>query len=256
MKQLLEGEFWPATVSFGFYLLPLDEMVAAFEKWWSTFGWLGPPPGFAVDRFEADLAGALQRMDPVGFTSSPPECYGRRQVLLLETKSQWSAVFVGNYSGPQSEVRYLARTIPCRALQIRCVEDTYDDKRNTGEYGSTQFLLRGPERDESQDRTIAAVRGTGGWEFQNEGALLPFERPERYKARRVKDRMTPELLEEYCIALGIRPFDEDFYGPRAALFYALDPVPAGHMPWTFDDIRREREKERQEEAKRMNDPLA
>ncbi|HXT60534.1 MAG TPA: hypothetical protein VN699_17970 [Pirellulales bacterium] len=256
MKQLLDGKFWPATVSYGFYLLPLDELVAAFEKWWTTFGWLGPPPGFSVDRFDADLAGALQRMDPVGFTSGPPQCYGRRQVLLLETKSRWSAIFVGEYSGPQSEIRHLARTIPCKAVHIVCVDDTYNAKRDIGEYGSVQFLLRGPARDESQDRTIAAVRDTSGWEFQNNGALLPFEHPDRYKARRVKDRLTQELLEEYCIAMGIRPFDEDFYGPRVALFYALNPIPPGYRPWTFDDIRREREKERQEVAKRMNDPLA
>jgi hypothetical protein len=34
---------------------------------------------------------------------------------------------------------------------------------------------------------------------------------------RVQDRFTPEMLESYCRALGIDPFNEAFYKPSAVL---------------------------------------
>ena len=45
-----------------------------------------------------------------------------------------------------------------------------------------------------------AVRGHGG-----------------YRRRRVRDRLTSDMLAAYCGALGIRPFDESFYGPVGQL---------------------------------------
>ncbi|WP_205649263.1 hypothetical protein, partial [Schaalia canis] len=38
-----------------------------------------------------------------------------------------------------------------------------------------------------------------------------FEDRGAYESRRVVDRFTPAMLVEYCAALGLRPFDEDFY---------------------------------------------
>jgi hypothetical protein len=46
----------------------------------------------------------------------------------------------------------------------------------------------------------------GKWIFATRGNVQPFERVERYKAGRIRDRFTDELLEEYCQAfLKIEP---------------------------------------------------
>lgn len=63
----------------------------------------------------------------------------------------------------------------------------------------------------------------GRLRFMDDGEPLPFEDVSRYKRRRVADRFTNETLIEYCRALGLRPFDADFYAPdRAALL--IEPV--------------------------------
>jgi hypothetical protein len=63
------------------------------------------------------------------------------------------------------------------------------------------------------ERTITVTKEATRWEFEADGTVQPFERTEKYKERRIKDRFTPEMLEEYCAALGIRLFDPAFYGP-------------------------------------------
>ena len=55
----------------------------------------------------------------------------------------------------------------------------------------------------------------------------PFEEPEHYKERRIRDRLTDEMLERYCAALGIRLFDKAFYGPSGFLVTVLY-LPSGH----------------------------
>jgi hypothetical protein len=59
-------------------------------------------------------------------------------------------------------------------------------------------------------RTIS-VAYDRGWRFDLSGAAQPFEVNASYTAKRIVDRFTPEMLSNYCAAIGIRPFDESFY---------------------------------------------
>jgi hypothetical protein len=54
-----------------------------------------------------------------------------------------------------------------------------------------------------------------GWSAS--GTPQPFEDLAVYQRRRVRDRLTPDMLATYCGALGIRPFDQAFYGVRGQL---------------------------------------
>jgi hypothetical protein len=67
------------------------------------------------------------------------------------------------------------------------------------------------------NRSMALVEGdtsSSRYHFGAFGPVQPWEEPERYTARRKPDRITPELVERYCRALGIDVFDLDFYaGP-------------------------------------------
>lgn len=42
------------------------------------------------------------------------------------------------------------------------------------------------------------------WYFGNTGIIIPFEEIEKYKAKKIKDRFTPEMLNRYAQHLGIR----------------------------------------------------
>lgn len=52
-------------------------------------------------------------------------------------------------------------------------------------------------------RVVAARSNDGRWSFDNDGEPFPFEELDRYSARRIRDRFTPEMLERYLLALGV-----------------------------------------------------
>jgi hypothetical protein len=60
---------------------------------------------------------------------------------------------------------------------------------------------------------VAAVEDEGRWEWVATGTAQPFEDVAAYRRRRVRDRLTPDMLASYGEALGLRPFDETFYHP-------------------------------------------
>src|SRR5262249_10075236 len=91
----------------------------------------------------------------------------------------------------------------------------------------------------NHERTLQVVNDGGQWRFEAYGSVLPFEQPERYKVRPIRKRFTPEMLEAYCSALGIRLFDERFYGPRCALFHSTQQLPPHIAPQTYESWQRE-----------------
>jgi hypothetical protein len=88
-------------------------------------------------------------------------------------------------------------------------------------------------------RSIAAVNDGGRWTWDESGTPQLFETPDRYAARRIRDRFTIEMLDAYCRALGIRYFDSEFYGPDAVLIEDTRPddPPFRSVPW--DGVRAE-----------------
>ncbi len=61
-------------------------------------------------------------------------------------------------------------------------------------------------------RTIEASATDGRWSWHESGTMQPFEQPERYTARKKRDRLDRPLLVTYLEALGIRVDADDFYG--------------------------------------------
>jgi hypothetical protein len=72
-------------------------------------------------------------------------------------------------------------------------------------------------------RLTRAAKG----EFAAVGSVQRFEDISRYSARRVVERFTPQMPQEYCEALGVRIFNEKFYSGPGLLVVIPDPVPKG-----------------------------
>jgi hypothetical protein len=95
----------------------------------------------------------------------------------------------------------------------------------------------------NQERAVVAMNDGGSWLFSADGIQQPFEEPESYKARRVADRFTDEMLERYCNALGIELYNESFYGMKAAGINTVQKLPASReMRYKLKPIRRRRTK--------------
>ncbi len=113
-----------------------------------------------------------------------------------------------------SAMSYMAETLGCRGMRIGAVPHTLHKDR--GRYGIVALEVYGPQRTHwlNYVRTLYAMNDGGRWAFGQSGEPFPFEKQEQYQARRVRDRFTFDMLEEYLRQLGLSPFEEDFYLPE------------------------------------------
>jgi len=147
----------------------------------------------------------------------------RRRHLLIATATNWTACFDNGWQGTDAAgLSYAAEQLNCRGVRI--VAEPKD--RNTGRYGAVTWELYGPRPTAflNFERSLSVTNDAGKWVFVNEGTPLPFERAEAYKARVIRERFTPDLLDEYLQALGIRAFDADFYCTQGTLIERVGPT--------------------------------
>lgn len=159
---------------------------------------------------EADLDTKLELLLPLTSMND--------RTLICKTESNWSAYITNGINGGDvhSQPHYLASILKVRSVGIIMVADVPG-----GQPGSMQFVYRdgtqtkeimtrhGPYA-EMPSRSIAAHKESR-WEFHAHGEPLPFEDVDRYSAKKIKDRLTTEMIEQYCAALGIHIFDPSFF---------------------------------------------
>ncbi|HLM44595.1 MAG TPA: hypothetical protein VK458_12045, partial [Myxococcaceae bacterium] len=138
--------------------------------------------------------------------------------LFIPTRSPWTG-YVENARGgtdAASAMSYMARTLGCRGMRVVAVPHTL--RKDRGRYGAVMWEVYGPRETDWLNylRTLYAANDGGRWVFGQSGEPFPFEKLERYQARKVRDRFTFDMLKEYLHHLGLSPFQEDFYLPRGA----------------------------------------
>jgi len=256
MKTLLNNELAPLTFSWGFVEAPLERVADELVRWRSE------PIKTLVKVGKSPKGGDLVEWQPTGQFATvevhkadgsfrelllklPPLCQIPCRELLVSTGSNWTAYFDNGRQGgdPGSPVPVLAERTEARSLTVSCIENTLGGAYGTeqGTYGSIQFCITGliAKSDQTKYRNIACMNDGGKWIFEALGMPQPFEQPEKYKARKIRDRFTAEMLEDYCKALGIRLFDESFYGPQGVLVARTDPLPEWDNYISLDEAQRQ-----------------
>lgn len=218
------NRYAPVTTQLAFIEMPaaalataLDARAAEIAQLWSL------PRNIGKEEVRGNLAEKIDGLFPMTTVRAT-------KVLVSGTTSSWTAYFPNCASGgdAHSEPDFLAGSYGVRCLTIVVVEDVPKIRP-----GSTQFVLRdgrhavdvttrhGVMR-QSPTRSIVVIK-EGGWQFSIQGGALPFEEIERYSGKRIKDRLTVEMIERYCKHLGIDLFDVDFYSGDA--YVVGGPVP-------------------------------
>lgn len=223
MRALLENRFAPVTWTYGFVECSFAELSNAFTKWRkeidTKFG-----TQTELRHFNGSLPEALLALEPL---TSALDRY-----LLVETSSPWSAIFANGLRTNDvfSPVSYLPQVLKCRGLNIVCVPDRSNIRARDAlqTYGAVTFSLFGPEKTDWLNRIRhVGVVNDDGWAFAADGKIQAYEEVENYTKRRIVDRLTPEMLERYCAALGIGLFDEDFYGGACLASHHKTATPPG-----------------------------
>jgi hypothetical protein len=192
--------------SFGFVNAPLGRVADELFEWQGELG-LGPSrhdlPGGLVDN--AHLVLPLARA---------PVC---RDLLVGTVGDRWTAYFDASPGGdPSGPTSVLGRRLGVASVTVTAVPFQKEPGALTEVFGGLIFAYSADSSLQSE-RSVALVEGESSssrYHFEAFGPVQPWEEPERYTARRKRDRITPELIARYCRALGIDVFDLDFYaGP-------------------------------------------
>lgn len=121
-----------------------------------------------------------------------------------------------------ASVGHLSRSMGVQGVVVVCVAEGAVRGQ-----AARQLQLFGPLPTDFLNyvRTISVVQDGSRWRFDAHGVVQDFEEVEAYAARRVEDRLTPEMLQRYCRALGLEPFAPDFYaGPSRLVTNPSAPV--------------------------------
>lgn len=232
MKQLLNARFAPLTLRIGFLEYPISLVGEAYLQWKRQH--FRVVESFPV---ASNLQDALGQLVPL---TMPP-----RRILFLATDSEWTAYFDNGSKGadPLPPISYLAQQLGCRGLIATYIPHTLETEtgRGRGTYGAIQFELFAPTQREflNYERSISVAFEGGKWRFDANGTVQAFEEVPQYSARRIIDRFTPEMLQGYCNALGVRLFDDTFYAGPGLLIIIRDPPPSGSREITLEEARQQ-----------------
>jgi hypothetical protein len=200
---LLSDRMTPITNEIVFVDLPFDQALDAYLEWqrpiWRTKAEL------TTTIVHGDLESILHALEPMRTIQN-------NRTALIPTAANWTAFFENRDVGPDlvSTMRVLAKQTGRQTLMISVTLTSINGvPRQTTMLDMTQFVLTRPTM-----RFLRAwINDTSRWRWDVSGEVQPFERPELYQKRRIRDRLTIETMTEYAAALGLRPFDADFYAP-------------------------------------------
>jgi len=208
----IKNEFAPVTFRFGFVEASFASLCDAFEQWHKEIN-----AKFAVktefSNIVAPLETALLSLQPL---TTPLDGY-----LLVETKSNWTAIFANGLrvNDVFSPVSYLPLRLNCRGLEVGYAPDRSKSVRKDllRVWGHALFALYGPSNTDwlNRIRHLSVSNDVSGWSFSESGDVQPYEEVEAYKKRQIQERLTFEMLERYCRALGVEANRLDFYGQQS-----------------------------------------
>lgn len=126
-------------------------------------------------------------------------------VEVLLDCGPWTS-YVNNFIGG-GDISAIAPAV-ARMLGASCVVAEHMPRYGPGHAATQLWLL---DSDGNCLRTLSAYAVDGRWSWDETGVAQPWEHPNRYRARRKRDRLDRALLVEYLEALGIRVDDPGFY---------------------------------------------
>ena len=237
LEELLLGDRWaPVTSSLGFLDVEARQAAHSFATWQ---GRLNADRGITVDA--RPVSGSLEHVLSALLPLTDAE---RQRHLFIPTRSPWTAYVDNGWRGTDvfSPISYMAEKLGRRGLRVVAVPHTL--RGDKGRFGAVMLEMYGELQPEGHNyiRALGTSNDGGRWVFDASGTPFPFERPEHYKARRVKDRFTFELLRDYLRHLGLSPFDEDFYLPGGAPAWLVErhgPVLPFQKEYSLAQVREE-----------------
>lgn len=228
---LLGDRYAPVTSRIGFLRAPLDEVAEAMRQWRSEIH-----GSATASHLTGGLVENVERLEPLTGGVRP------RELLVATRNADWTAVFdCGVQGGDQvTTVGVLARRMLVQGLVVLSIPDQPASSGRPERYGARQFELFGPFENGFLNyvRTISVVRNGAKWRFDANGTVQDFEDERAYSRRRIADRFTSEMLCSYASAVGVEPFDDEFYPGPCVLVSNPATAPPGALSLSIAETQR------------------
>jgi hypothetical protein len=137
---------------------------------------------------------------------------GNTKTLFVRTSHpKWTAIFTNDWQSSD-----LAGYDP---YQMNYYVELVYSKPDQDEFPGTIFKIYDPTHQPLPEKRWVGVTidDNNKWYFGNVGSPLAFEETERYMAKNIQDRFTPEMLNYYAQSMGIDPFNPKFYISEEAI---------------------------------------
>jgi hypothetical protein len=238
-SQLYDDWYAPITSEIEFLECEANTAADAFQEWQHP---IQSGRGVRLNRreFIGEFSTKLESLLPL--TS-----HEARRILFVPTASEWSAYLENGWRGNDvSTVSHLSRVMRCRAIRAVSVPHSMR-KTPTGElgrYGATILEVYAADSSGCSflnvQRSVFAANDGGRWKFGANGQPFDFEDLERYKARQIRDRFTPGMLDEYLRYFGIQFYSPDFYNVSQPGFLISKegPCAAGLKEYSLEEARK------------------
>ncbi len=198
---LLNGRLSPITYEIGFLEAERDTVLRAYLNWMR--------PIYAPRGIQLTSRPVRGNLEQVLRTLLPLTSVLERRYLFVPTRSPWTAYFDNGHQGTDAfpPMSYLARTIRCRGMRVTYVPENFIEP-----YPSRTLEIYGPDATDFLNfiRSVGLV-DDDGWTFCATGTVQPYEEPDAYTAKRVKDRFPVALFQRYLRDMGVIAFDQGFY---------------------------------------------
>jgi hypothetical protein len=201
------NRFAPVTSHVGFLRASLRDVCAEMFDWRSrTRG------DHIMTPFDGGLVRNVHHLEPLTLGWRP------RELIVSTHNPEWVAVFDCGARGgdPVSTIGYLSRELGVRGVYVVSIPPAPPAGRDPHPWGARQLGLLGPEGQPplKHIRETSVIQDGPKWRFDAVGEVQDFEDTAAYTRRRVTERFTDQMLIDYAKALGLDPFNPDFYpGP-------------------------------------------
>ena len=190
--------------------------VRAFFSTWVrelSSNWKVGPEGIKDEpRLSTSLRSTLEHLDPL-VDFHPP-----LRFVFVPTCAKWTVVWTNaaDCNAWVDSAERMTAALKTRAVYFRRQAHTLrksTEGGRTGRGGGFTFMLT---CNGVRERLVGTGFNAGRWEFFEQGKPLPFEDVSRYRATLKARRFDAELLDNALNAMGLRPFDDDFFAVDAA----------------------------------------
>lgn len=219
---VLGDRFAPVTSAMGFLRAPLDVVADGLAAWRRELH-----GSSRVERLAGGLVDNVLRLEPLTGGVVP------RELVVATANPEWTAVVdCAVLGGDQiSRTGYLARRLQIQGVGVVSIPDRPAAVGRPPRYGARQFQIFAPIETEflNHVREVSLVRDGTRWRFDAVGTVQDFEDVSAYQRRRVSERFTGQMLVDYSAALGLRPFDDDFFPGPSVLVHSPVVPPSGAL---------------------------